>query len=587
MTPAHPPSLPVTLPTPEQLPDDVATLKNMLIEALLTLQERERDNEHLRHRLDLLLRRVFGPRSERFSPDQLVFAFLAETGIPAEPPAAEPPAPASLETPPPPAPRRRCRPHGRRRLPEDLPRQEVHHTLPEAARICSDCGQVRNDIGVDRSEMLEYCPATLRVVAHLVHKYVCGCAGALPALRPQTAVRAEETQAMPTPDTEARPASPEPAAAPVIIRASKPPAPLPKGLPGPGLLAHLIVSKYADHLPLYRLERIYERQGVFLPRSTLSDWLAACADLLQPVYGRLTALVLQSRALHTDDTPVKLQDPTTRSLSTARLWVYLGDRTHPYNVFDFTPTHQRDGPERFLAGFAGYLHADAFKGYDRLYLPAARPGQKAIIEVACNAHARRKFYEARTSDSVRAHQALGYYRMLYALERPAADFEDEGRWRMRQEIAVPILEKFHGWLEAEKPKVLPKSPMGEAMAYALNNWNALIRYTEQGFLDIDNNAAEREMKRIAIGRKNWLFVGSEKGGQTAAVLFSLTSTCQRLGIEPWAYLQDVLTRLPSTPGERLDELLPDRWEVARRARAKTDSPAPSSAPGATGTPSPG
>ena len=189
--------------------------------------------------------------------------------------------------------------------------------------------------------------------------------------------------------------------------------------------------------------------------------------------------------------------------------------------------------------------------------------------MACNAHARRKFYEARGSDALRSHQALAYYRQLYELERQAKEFSDAQRHQMRQDLAVPVLGQFHTWLEAQRPEMLPKSPMGEAITYALNNWAALVRYTEAGFLAIDNNVAEREMKRVAIGRKNWLFVGSPRGGQTAAVLISFTSTCQRLGVEPWAYLQDVLTRLATTPADRLTDLLPDHWQAARRAPVAT------------------
>jgi hypothetical protein len=232
-------------------------------------------------------------------------------------------------------------------------------------------------------------------------------------------------------------------------------------------------------------------------------------------------------------------------------------------------TRRRDGPQRFLASYRGYLHADAFSGYDGLYLPDPRTAAARIVEVACNAHARRKFYEARNSDALRSHQALAYYRQLYELERQAKGFSDAQRLRMRQDLAVPILGQFRKWLEAQRPEVLPKSPMGEAIGYALNNWAALVRYTEAGFLAIDNNASEREMKRIAIGRKNWLTVGSLGGGQTAAVLFSFTSTCQRLGVEPWAYLQDVLQRLPATPAGQFGDLLPDHWQIARHAKVTT------------------
>ena len=336
--------------------------------------------------------------------------------------------------------------------------------------------------------------------------------------------------------------------------------------------AHLIVSKCVDHLPLHRLERVYQRQGLFLHRSTLCDWMASCADLLRPLYDLMVSVVLQSRALHTDDTTVKMQELVTHLLSTARFWVYLGDAAHPYNVFDFTVNRKRDGPQQFLANYQGYLHADAFSGYDGLYLPDPRTAAARIIEVACNAHARRKFYEARGSDALRSHQALAYYRQLYELERGAKDFSDEQRLQMRQDLAAPILGQFRTWLEVQRPQVLPKSPMAEALGYALNNWHALRRYTEAGFLAIDNNAAEREMKRIAVGRKNWLTVGSPRGGQTAAVLFSFTSTCQRLGVEPWRYLRDLLERLPTHPAERLAELLPDEWERGQRAAAAAARP---------------
>jgi transposase len=279
--------------------------------------------------------------------------------------------------------------------------------------------------------------------------------------------------------------------------------------------------------------------------------------------------------LHTDDTPVKNLGHDPGATDKARFWIYHGDRSHPYNVFDFTLNHKRDGPQAFLRDFHGYLQADAFSGYDALYLPNARAGCEPIKEVACNAHARRKFFEAKLSDELRSHQALAYYAQLYDLERGATanNFDDDQRLRMRQDLSVPILDKFKIWLEEQRDKVLPKSPMAEAIGYALNNWTALVRYTEAGFLSIDNNVAEREMKRIAIGRKNWLFVGSANGGKTAAVLFSFTSTCHRLKIEPWAYLHDVLSRLPRTSAEHLAELLPDRWQAARNQAAATPAPA--------------
>lgn len=577
--------LPIDL---EQLPDDVATLKAIIVELVASLSLEKRDKQALQHRLDLLLQRLYKSRNERFDSSQLLLFVQEVINATAATPLEAEAVDAETNKP------RRCRPHGRRRLPDNLPREVRHHELSEAERRCAGCGCQRLDIGVDKSEQLEYRPASLRVIEHVVHKYVCPCCSrrggnegaatespaeaesmAAAASTVETMTSKPEPECPNTPLPAVEPSSPTvpPQPIPVVISAPRPLLPIAKGLPGPGLLAHLIVSKYVDHLPLYRLQRIYERQGLFLPRSTLCDWLAACADLLQPLYARMMQIVLQSRVLHTDDTIVKMQELKTHLLITARLWVYVGDAAHPYNVFDFTRTRQRDGPQRFLADYRGYLQADAFSGYDGLYLPDAATATARIVEVACNAHARRKFYEARGSDALRAHRALAYYRQLYELESSASrnSFDETQRLRMRQELALPILERFRLWLESERADVLPKSPLGEAIAYALRNWTALLRYTEAGFLAIDNNVSEREMKRIAIGRKNWLFVGSPKGGATASVLFSFTSTCQRLGVEPWSYLEDILARLPATAADDIDALLPDRWQALRKSSSASAS----------------
>lgn len=589
MSTAAPTSEPVCvrnapLPTPEQLPNDPDTLKGLVVELVLTLQAERRDREALAQRMALLLRRLYGPRQERFNPDQMLLFDdggadqAGDTAVASSVPSPDAStAPADK--------RRRCKPHGRGKPAANLPRRQVHHELSEAERLCS-CGQLRADIGTDVSEQVDWQPASVFVWQHLIHKYLCphcskksiepamATSGESPSDSDTTAPAAADpaTNAQPTDPATIRVASGP--SGPAVVSARKPAMPIAKGLPGPGLLAQVIVSKYFDHLPLYRQQHIFARQGVNISRSTMCDWMAACAQLLRPLYDLMVAAVMQSLWLHTDDTPVKNQGHAPDTTATARFWIYWGDRTHPYNVFDFTVNRKRDGPQKFLADFHGYLHADAFSGYDALYLPSPCADAAAILEVACNAHARRKFHEARGSDIVRSHQALAYYGQLYALERAATtnQFDDAQRLQMRQDFAVPILETFHAWLEKQRAEVLPKSPMAEAIGYALNNWTALRRYTEAGFLSIDNNVAEREMKRIAIGRKNWMHVGSDKGGQTAAVLFSFTSTCHRLGIEPWAYLQDVLARLPATPPERLGELLPDRWQAARPQVATPAAP---------------
>ena len=463
----------------------------MVLELLATLHQERHDKEALRHRLDLLLRRLYGPRGERFDPNQLLlFAEMAAGQDTAPSRRAEPAAAAK--------PQRRCRPHGRRRLPENLPREPRHHELSEAERLCPACGQVRVDIGTDRSEQLDYRPASLFVVEHFVHKYVCPCCSRQPVpTQGQPALSGQESEPMParsqnpsrrrraepTPTPRPADAGPEPVApgqqpadpgqrppgrgaAPaldpgeVVIAAPKPAMPIAKGLPGPGLLAHLIVSKYVDHLPLHRLERIYERQGLFLHRSTLCDWMAACAELLRPLYDLMVSVVLQSRALHTDDTTVKMQELVTHLLSTARLWVYLGDAAHPYNVFDFTVNRKRDGPQQFLANYQGYLHADAFSGYDGLYLPdprtAAAPHHRGGLQRACAAQVLRGARQRR----LRVAPGAGLLPpALRAGAGQAKDFSDAQRLQMRQDLAVPILEQFHAWLEAQRPEVLPKSPM--------------------------------------------------------------------------------------------------------------------------------
>ncbi len=352
------PGLP--LPSPEQLPDDPATLKSLVLELLATLQQHQHDNDALRHRLDLLLRRLYGPRSERHLPNQpLLFDEAADH--PAADSGAGTDQPAEQRT------KRRSRPHGRRRLPAHLPREPRHHELAEAQRLCATCGTLRLDIGSDQSEQLDYRPASLFVIEHFVHKYACPCCSQSPpavvAGEPAGSGVLSETAAEPVALAETNPAgralsdSDLPLPPPtcllseprtIVIAAAKPAMPIAKGLPGPGLLAHLIVSKFVDHLPLYRLERIYERQGLFLARSTLCDWLAACAQRLRPLYQLLVEEALRSRVLHTDDTPVKLQDVATKQLSTARFWAYLGDAAHPCNVYDFTRTRQRDGPQQFL-----------------------------------------------------------------------------------------------------------------------------------------------------------------------------------------------------------------------------------------------
>jgi transposase len=414
--------------------------------------------------------------------------------------------------------------HGRKPLPESLERRRVVFDLDESQRHCPHCQKPMRRIGEDVSERLEFVPASLQVIQEVRPKYACagGCG---------------------------------------VAAAAKPAAPIEKGLPGAGLLAHIAVSKYGDHLPLYRQEGIFQRQGVELSRKTMSDWMRQCAEFVSPLYDRMKQTVLSSKVVQTDDTPVPVLDPKLPRTRTGRIWTYVGDNDHPYTVYDYTPNRSRDGPEEFLEPFNGYLQADAYSGYDHLY----QDPQRDVTEVACWAHARRKFYEAQSSDLMRSMILLAYIRLLYDVEREARESKGsaEDRRALRQAKSRPILNDIQAYLEAERPKVLPKSPEGQAIAYTLSNWKALVRYCDDGDLEIDNNGAERSLRGVAVGRKNWMFFGSDNGGQTAAVLTSLIATCKRLRIDPFAYLRDLFARIAAHPHNRLDELLPDRWQPAR------------------------
>jgi hypothetical protein len=282
--------------------------------------------------------------------------------------------------------------------------------------------------------------------------------------------------------------------------------------------------------------------------------MAACAELLEPIVKAMARRVLASKVIGTDDTPVTVQDHAGKGSKTGRLWAYLGDRDNPFIVYDYTPDRSRDGPERFLKDYrAGYLQSDAYAGYDGLHA-------RGLVEVGCWAHARRKFHEARTSDPERSHAAIARIGRLYGVEREARDggWDDARLMAARAERSLSLLESFGAWLGAESTKVLPKSPVGEAIAYARSNWTALSRYLESPYLSLDNNAVENAIRPIALGRKNWLHLGSDRGGRTAATLLSLVQTCKNLGNEPSAYLRDVLGRVSTHPASRIEDLLPDR-----------------------------
>jgi len=534
------------LPDPALLPDDPAVLKQLVVQLLEELQKANARLERQEHHMHLLLKRLYGTTSEKFDPRQGVLfdgqagGDEAATGPPVPPPAMDAPSASS------PASKNRDK-HGRGRIPEQIEREEVIHDLSEAEKAA--LGGVENlvELPPERSEQLDWRPSTLFVVVHVRKKY------ARKQPLPESGLTLSEQN---------------------VAVARKPPEAIPGGLAGPGLMAQVITSKGADHLPLHRLEGIFKRQGARISRQTMDGWWLQTAEFLRPLYALAVRVVLASHVIHTDDTSVKIRDAWRKLKHTGRFWPYVGDPLHPLTVFDYTTTHQRDGPAAFLKDYRGYLQADAFNGYDGIYLES----EGRIIEVGCWAHARRKFHESRRLDAVRMETALAWIGKLYAVEKDLREC-CQGEWEKltleeravriaaeRQERSRPLLDSFHSWLEAEAPKVLPKSPVRGAMDYTLNNWAALSVYPDDGWLDIDNNEGENSLRGLCIGRRNWLFCGSDRGGRAAAIHFSLLASCKRHGHDPWVYLRDVLTRLPAMlPGaseEELLTLLPHLWKPA-------------------------
>jgi transposase len=604
-----------TSPTPDALlqadllPDDLALLKRMIVNLVQMLRDSRQQNEGLRGRLDELLHKLLRLPREHWDPKQpLLFPELAAAlGLtsPETPEASEATTAVDADA----ADdkttkkaKKRGKPHGRGVLPDHLERVPVDHSLSDAERACPCCHHPRDVLGTQTNEQLDYRPAVLFVNQHNRFTYICRtCSKGAPASdRPLSVVEAgPAVEAGTTPMVAENAAAlaglpveltnleemalvSPPAASPThtLIRSPRVVGPIDRGLPGFGLLAYLIVSKFNDHLPLYRLETMLARMGAEVARSSMCDWLAASAELLQPLMDRMTARILQSLVIHTDDTPVPLRDASRDKHLISRLWIYWGDRFNPYTVFDYTRTRKRDGPDGFLQDFHGYLQADGYSAYDAIYLDPKR----GIREVACWAHALRKFRDVLPKEPERVTAALAFIGRLYDVEDEAIALAagDAGRLeaerlRLRQSVSKPLLETFRSWLVVQRDDVLPKHELSAAIQYVLNSWDAFVRYTENGALAIDNNVSERALKQVALGRKNYMFFGAEAGGQTAAALYSVVATCTRHRIDPWRYLVDVLKCLaenrdalrqakkaddPATLARLLDPLLPDIWKQA-------------------------
>jgi transposase len=415
----------------------------------------------------------------------------------------------------------------RKPLPEHLPRETVEHA--PAVCCCPDCGGALKTLGEDVAEILEFVPEHFKVIRHVRPKLACTACDA-------------------------------------IVQAPAASRPIANGLAGPGLLAHVLTAKYCDHLPLYRQSGIYARAGVELERSTLAGWVGQASALLRPLVEALNRHVLACAKVHADDTPVPVLAPGEGQTKTGRLWPYVrddrpaGDESPPAVWFAYSPNRKGEHPQAHLKSFAGILQADAYGGYEALYADGR------IVEAACWAHARRKFFELHKAHaSPIAAEALKRIGALYAIEAEVRGKLPDHRRNVREARAGPILAEFRDWLTTTLTKLSQKSALAEAIRYALTRWTALTRYVSDGRIEIDNNAAERALRAVAIGRKNFLFAGSDAGGERAAAIYSLIGSAKLNGVDPEAYLRFVLARIADHPVNRVAELLP--WAVAGQIAA--------------------
>jgi len=503
------------------LPDDlkechtlIVALRDLLLEKDSLLSSREADLQRLKNHLQDLLRSKYGRMTEKIHPDQLVIFAKDLLDRQAGQPGSSDQGPSPLTSP---GKQHKHGGGGRNPLPESiLPIDKDYY--PDI-QICSCCGKELTEIGVEITEQLDYVPANFKRIRHIVHKFSCqGCHKGV-----QEGKKPEQIHS--------------------------------GGMPTEGVLAQLITAKHVDHSPLERQCNTYARQGVHLSVSTMGRWMRMSAEAMRPIVERMHKLVLLCKLLEADESPFDFLDKKRplKKIKQGYFWAYYGDDDYPYVVFDFQVDRSKERPMKFLTGFDGYLLTDGYGGY--LWYDQAK-------SLNCNVHCRRYFEKAKKANNKEAGFALAIYQKLYEIEDRIRDLPEEQRLKIRQEEAVPLLEKFHAWLVEKKRTEPPKTLLGIAINYALERWEKLIRYTTSGFLKIDTNLVENSIRPHAITRKNCLFAGSEDGGETAAIHASIVNTCKRLGINPFEYIKDVLTRLGANPTSDIDELIPGRWKPA-------------------------
>ncbi|WP_027782055.1 MULTISPECIES: IS66 family transposase [Burkholderia] len=517
--------------TANAYPDDIEALKALLLERDARIGHLEdvveshkaatatdkAEIEHLKLLIAKLRRMQFGRRSEKLDRqiEQLELRLeeleADEGAAPIEIPRTPRTAPEQVQ---------------RKPLPDHLPR-EIQIHWPESRETCTACGAPMKQLGEDVAEQLEYVPASFRVIRHVRPKLACSCCDH-------------------------------------IAQAAAPSRPIERGMAGPGLLAHVLVAKFADHLPLYRQSVIYAREGVELDRSLLAKWVGHTAALLQPLVDALRRHVMAATKLHADDTPVPVLAPGNGKTKTGRLWVYVrddrasSDATPPAVWFAYTPDRKGIHPQQHLESFNGTLQADAYGGYQAIY----ETGR--VAEAACWAHARRQFYELHAArPNALNTEALERIGALYKVEEQIRSKPPDERRAHRQARARPLLDQLHAWLSATLETLSRKSDTSRAILYALNRWEALTRYCDDGHLEIDNLPVERALRGVAIGRRNYLFAGADSGGERAAAIYSLIGTAKLNGIDPEAYLRVVLARIADHPINQVEGLLP--WKMTTPA----------------------
>ncbi len=494
----------------ENLPDEPEVLKALVC-------EQQAEIARLQEYVNVLLAKRYGPSSEKVPDEQLRLFNEAEQAAATEP---EPQAPIQVPA------HERAKP-GRRPLPEYLPRVEVVHELPEDERVCDHDGEALVEIGRESSEQLDIIPAQVRVIRHVRIKYACPCCH-------------------------------------IGVKSAPMPAqPIPKSIASPGLLAHVAVGKYQDSLPLYRQEAILRRSGVELPRATLAGWMVKMGLLIQGLINLMREQLLDYDIVQMDETRVQvLKEPGKAATALSYMWVARGGPPEKVVIlFDYDPTRSGDVPKRLLAGFAGYLQTDGYEGYN------AVGREPEILRLACAAHCRRKFDEAvkaqgkmgkaGAAKAGKAWQGLAYFQKLYRIEAEVKDQGPEVRYQVRREQAKPVLDEIRTWLDASLPQVPPQTATGRALTYLDGQWAGLIRYLDDGRLEIDNNLVENAIRPFALGRKNWLFSDTVGGVKASANLYSLIETAKANGLDPYAYLRYVFTELPKADTvEAIEALLP-------------------------------